>query len=460
MMQSGKTESLDLLAQQLSAIRDPEGLQRYEQDFSGWKSARPDMVFRPQTTDEVAAILRVCSAEQRQVTVQGGLTGLAGGASPDIGDVAISMERMNQVLEFDEIGGTITVQPGMVLEKLCEHVEAAGWYFPLDFGARGSCQVGGNVSTNAGGNRVLRYGTTRMLVLGMEVVLADGRVLSMLNKGLKNNTGLDLKHLFIGAEGTLGVVTKLVLRLFPKPQARYSALVAAPSFSAVTQLLKAARAAFANLSSFELMWHEYLSMACKTIGRSEPFDQAYPLYVLLETEGDLDVRAEEALQEWLEAQLEKELISDVILPQSSEQAAQLWHMRDASGEILKELTPYVAFDVGLPMQHSDAFVQRVTQRLEQTYPQAHNLFFGHLGDGNLHLTTGPFAEEDLLAVEELVYEEVAAVGGSISAEHGIGRIKKPFLHFSRNEEELALMRQLKELLDPQNILNAGRVYPN
>lgn len=454
------TPTLADLRTRIASFQDEASVRGHEHDSSGFVGGRPHTVFKPRTSSEVAEIVQACAAERQPITIQGGLTGLAGGASPDAGDVVISLERMNQVLEFDEVGGTITVEAGMVLQSLCDYVEQADWYFPLDFGARGSCQIGANVSTNAGGNRVLRYGTTRELVLGLEVVLPDGQIVSMLNKGLKNNTGIDLKHLFIGTEGSLGIVTKVVLRLFPKPEARYSALVGLTSFEQVTTLLKSARAHLPNLSSFEVMWQDYLLAASAVLKRDAPFQGQYPLYVLLETEGQLSVQNEEALQAWLEAQIETDVVADVILPQSTEQAAQLWQLRDASGELLSSLAPSLAFDVSVPVAKTADFIAAVRCKLAAAYPQAHHLFFGHLGDGNLHIITGPYDQNALLDVEALIYDETSAVQGSISAEHGIGRIKKPFLFHSRNPEELALMYQLKLLLDPAQRFNKGRVYPD
>ncbi len=458
-MQDTQTKpSLQALASSISCLTAGDDLQRYRQDASGLQCAgEPAMVFRPATPGEVADIVGACHRESRRITVQGGRTGLAGGAVPDDGDVVISLERLDQVEEFDLVGGTITVQAGMVLENLCALVEERGWYFPLDLGARGSCQIGGNVATNAGGNRVLRYGTTRELVLGLEAVMADGTVLSMMNKGLKNNTGLDLKHLFIGTEGTLGVITRVVLRLFPKPQRRYSALVALETFDQLVHVLKNARADLPTLSSFEVMWQNYLQAAGRALKKTPPFQAGYPIYILLETEGQDTPAAASALEDFLADALQKEWVSDVVIPQTQEQAAQLWKFRDAIGEILPEIRPYVAFDVGIPLAHLPTFIETVCSRLEQAWPGAQNLLFGHLGDGNLHLSTGPHAEEDLLAVEALVYTEVERVGGSISAEHGIGRIKKPFLGHSRSASELRLMQQIKRSMDDAGRLNANRV---
>lgn len=345
----------------------------------------------------------------------------------------------------------------MVLQALCEYVQARGWYFPMDLGARGSCQIGGNVATNAGGNRVLRYGTMRELVLGLEVVLADGTIVPMLNRGLKNNTGLDLKHLFIGTEGTLGIITQVVLRLFPLPQRRFSALLALDNFPNVVSVLHRARSALPELSSFEVMWQDYMLAAAKQVDCRAPFDAAYPVYVLLEMEGQDCAESEVLLEQFLAACLDDGVVVDVILPHSHEQSAQLWRLRDAIGEILPGMKPCVAFDIGIPLAHTERFVHDIRQELSNAYPQAYHLFFGHLGDSNLHLSTGPYAPEALWEVEERVYQAVQAVGGSISAEHGIGRIKKPFLHYSRNAVELECMRAIMQVLDPQQILNPGRI---
>ena len=435
-----------------------DDLARYRQDDSGLQAeGDPLMVLRPASTNEVVAIVQACHQAGKRLTVQGGRTGLAGGAVPDPGDVVLSLERMNRVESLDPVGGTVTVQAGVILQDLCRQVEAQDWYFPMDCGARASCLVGGNIATNAGGNRVLRYGTMRELVLGLEVVLPDGTLLTMMNQGLKNNTGVDLKHLFIGTEGTLGIITRAVLRLFPKPRQRHSALVALAGSAGLPALLKQARAHLTGLSSFEVMWREYLQAGARVTGLQEPFAGAHPVTVLLELEDWSDGGGAEVLQRFVEACAAQSLITDAILPQSQAQAAQLWHLRDSVDEILREIRPFVAFDIGLPLRSLEGFLQRTLGRLNALHPQARQFLFGHLGDGNLHLSTGPHPSETLLQVESLVYEEVERVGGSISAEHGIGRIKKPFLHHSRSVAELALMRSLRRLINPDESLNAGRV---
>lgn len=447
--------------EQVEVLVDENLIQPYLQDASG-QSAQltASQVYRPKSTQELAAVVSFCHAQDKKICVQGGLTGMSGGAVPSTDEVIINLSRMNQVIDFDTVGGTIRVQAGMVLQQLCEYVEAQGWYFPMDMGSRGSCHIGGNVATNAGGNRVLRYGTMRELVLGLEVVLADGTVMPMLNYGLKNNTGIDLKHLFIGSEGTLGIISQVILRLFPLPARRYSALVALQGFEQVVELLRHARGQLAELSSFELMWKSYLQAAADQLKRQAPFNAQYPVYVLLEMEGNDNPETEALLTNFLEQSLESKLAVDIILPHSQDQAKQLWDLRDAIGEILPTMKPYLAFDVGIPIARANDFVQKMECELALRYPKSKQLFFGHLGDGNLHLSTGPHDESCLEEVENAVYQAVAELGGSISAEHGIGRIKKPFLHYSRNKTERHQMQALRQLFDPNQLLNSGRVIDN
>ena len=258
-------------------------------DWSDAPRVRPRMTLLPRTPEDVARALRVLGEHRQAVVVQGGLTGLAGGATPQAGEVALSLARVNAIESFDRIGGTLTVQAGVPLEQLQTFVEAEGWFFPLDLGARGTCQIGGNAATNAGGNRVIRFGTMRDLILGLEVALPDGTMLSMLNRVTKNTTGIDLKQLFIGSEGTLGVITRIVLKLEPKPSAANTALCAVASFDDATRLLKYLRARLANLSSFELMWQDFMCAAMDIAHLKAPFSDAYPVYVLIETLGESDL---------------------------------------------------------------------------------------------------------------------------------------------------------------------------
>lgn len=449
-------QSLFTSLSHISQITDLNLLQKYMTDSSGYTPAMPAVVLRPTNTQEVVDCIKACVVANKSYTVQGGLTGLAGGATPDEGDVVISLERMNQIEEIDTIGGTAIVQAGVVLEQLQQAVLEQGWYFTLDLGARGSCQIGGNVATNAGGNKVFRYGTTRELVLGLEVVLPDGTVLNMLNRVIKNNTGFDLKHLFIGTEGRYGVVTRICVRLFPKPEAVHNALVALHSFQDVTLLLKEARASLAELASFEVMWDSYMQVATRASKKPHPFENTYPIYVLLEVEGAAHGLHDKFVH-FLEQQLHSGLVQDVVLPQNDEQSKNLWKIRDAIGEIFREMRHFVAFDIGVPLKSMQTLIDEVEEAISQQYPHAVNLFFGHLGDGNLHILTGKLQESELAPVDDLVYQITAKYQGSITAEHGIGRIKKPFLHYSRSSEQIQLMQSIRTLLNPKNLLNAGRV---
>jgi FAD/FMN-containing dehydrogenase len=433
--------------------------QAHAGDWSETAKQQPALVVFPKTPAQVAQALAVFSKFGHRVVVQGGLTGLAGGATPRPGEVALSLDRLNQIEDFDRVGGTITVQAGVALEQLQTHVEGDNWFFPLDLGARGSCQVGGNAATNAGGNRVIRYGTMRELVLGVEVALADGRLLTMLNRVTKNTTGIDLKHLFIGSEGTLGVITRLVLKLSPRPLAASTALCAVGSFEAAARLVKELQAQLPTLSAFELMWDDFMRAACEVAGARPPFSEAHPLYVLVETMGASQEAEREQLEQVLGRALEDEIVDDVIVAQSMDDAQGLWQYRETVGEMLARLKPHAAFDVGIPMAEMDRFVTSVRTALEQRFPDSRHLFFGHLGDGNLHVLSGPYeAPGKLHQVEELVYCAVAEAGGCISAEHGIGTVKKEFLHFSRSADELELMRSLKKVFDPAGVLNPGRIF--
>jgi FAD/FMN-containing dehydrogenase len=437
---------------------DASVLDAHAGDWSDAARHRPQMVLMPRTPDDVAKALGVLATLRQKVVVQGGLTGLAGGATPQAGEVEMSLARMNAIEAFDSIGGTITVQAGLALEQLQTHVEAEGWFFPLDLGARGSCQVGGNAATNAGGNRVVRFGVMRDLILGMEVALADGTVLTMMNQVTKNTTGIDLKQLFIGSERILGVITRLVLKLEPRPTVSNTALCALGSFEAATRLLKELRRRLPALSSFELMWDDFMSAAMEIGALKAPFATHAPVYVIVETLGAAEDSERRALEEVLEYALDNEIVDDAIVAQSLDHARQLWAYRETVGELLGRLKPHAAFDVGLPLIAMDRFVTTMKTTLTSRFPQQQHLFFGHLGDGNLHLLSGPYADAAAMhEVEQRVYEEVQRAGGCISAEHGIGVVKQEFLHLSQSAAETDLMRKLKAVLDPCGILNGARV---
>jgi FAD/FMN-containing dehydrogenase len=431
---------------------------RFQSDWSGLSRGTPSAVYRPRNTQEVSAILRDCHERGQAVTIQGGLTGLAGGAVPADNDVVINLERMSAIEQIDELEGIMTVQAGATLQSVQQAAADAGWFFPLDLGARGSCQVGGNAATNAGGERVVRYGTMRENILGIEAVLADGTVVSTLTKLIKNSSGLDLRFLFIGSEGTLGVITRLTLKLRPIPAPAVTAFAAATSVEALARLLRELkRSPGVDLTAFEFMSGNFINMASRLSGKPCPIETGQPWYVLLESAEHSSADGESALLGVLEKALADELIVDCTVAASLSHSNDFWQLRQSIPELLGELKPTVNFDCGLPWIEMEGFIDRVDRAMRKHYPAATHLFFGHMGDNNIHLLTGPHEPDDVLAVEACVYEELRGRNGTISAEHGIGFIKKPFLEYTRSQAEIDTLRRLKSALDPKNILNPGRI---
>jgi FAD/FMN-containing dehydrogenase len=448
------------------AVRCGEAIApRYHSDWSGAVPVKPLALVRPVDTEGVVQALRICHAHRVPVVPQGGLSGLAGGAVPVAGGVALSLERMQAIEQVDPASATVTVQAGASLQSVQEAALAQGLELGVDFGARGTAQIGGLLATNAGGNGVVQYGMAREQVLGLEVVLADGTVMPMLRPMRKNNTGYDLKHWFIGSEGTLGVITRALLSLRPAPQARATALVALPDFSAAIALLRRLQADFpGTLAAFELMWADFFDTARGWCALASPLAQSHPFYALVDVTGaDANALAEQ-LQDSLGLAMEAGHVDDAVVAQSQAQARALWRIREATAEFPTHMQP-LNFDVSLPLDQMDAFANECVQALTARWPKQRSLRFGHLGDGNLHLTTdlstlgdGMTLPEAERAVEAVVYGLLEKRGGSVSAEHGIGQHKKPYLHLSRSSSELDAMRAIKRALDPRNILNPGRVF--
>ncbi len=410
--------------------------------------SKPDILICPSSVAEVSAALRICHKYGRSVVPQGGMTGLAGGANPMGGDVALSLARFAGVEDIDPLSGTMLVRAGTILQTAQEAAEAAGLLLPVDFGARGSCQIGGLLATNAGGLRVIRYGTVRANVLGLEMVLADGSVLSHLNRMAKDNTGLDLRNLMIGSEGVLGVITRAVFRLCPRPAEISTALCALPDAEAAVKLLGFARSRLI-LSAFEAMWPDYFELNC-TLEGHRFFADAPQMVVLVEAEGSLD--------EFLEEAFETGLIVDALPAQSLSDARRFWDVREGH-RIDNALPGLVNFDVSLDIGRAPGFVERVQMAVKAKFSQAKVLFFGHMGDGNLHAVIHVARPDEHMveALDAIVYGEVRAVGGSISAEHGVGVLKRPWLSYSRSPEELVAMRAIKAALDPTGIMNPGKL---
>lgn len=431
--------------------------ERYRSDESLTGRVLPLAVIRPRTVEEVSTALRICHARGQPVIPQGGLTGLAGGANAAGGEIAISLENLAGIEEIDIAAGTMTVKAGTVLETAQNAAAEAGLLLPIDLGARGSCQIGGTISTNAGGIRVIRHGVTRDNVLGLEVVLADGTVLSMLNKMTKNNTGYDLRQFFIGAEGTLGIVTRAVLKLKPSTPGRQTALAALQSYEAVVKFLNKAQRGLAALSAFEAMWQSYVGFNARAAG-VKLFDAEHPFLVIVEQDDDGSDAARERFETFLGEALEAELIVDALIAQSEKDVLRFWSVRE--GHMMGQLLPsLVNLDVSLPIGEIGHFAEACEAALLRRFPGAHVSFFGHVGDSNLHIavSVGEASEDDLHTIDEIAYDLVQRFNGSISAEHGIGTLKRPYLDRSRSPEELSAMRLIKQALDPKGILNPGKV---
>jgi len=417
---------------------------------------------RPATTDEVAAVLRWCHAHGVAVVTQGGLTGLVHGADADADQVIVSLERMRAIEDINPIQRTATVQAGVTLQTLQDAVDARQLSFPLDFGARGTATLGGMAATNAGGNRVIRYGMTRDMVLGLEVVLADGTVVSSLNTLIKNNTGYDLRQLFIGSEGTLGVITRLVLRLREKPTTTNMAFVGLDGFDNMAQFLKHMdRSLGGTLSAFEVMWQSFYRLVTTAPAKGRPpISQDYPFYVLVESQGADREFDTQRFNNAMESAFESGLIVDAAIAQSDADCHGFWSLRDDVEQVMHGGLP-VVFDISLPIGEMAAFAARVEEELPGAIGADHRLFiFGHLGDGNLHVIVQVKPAVYLAArpkIEALVYGGLKSFRGAVSAEHGIGLEKKPWLQISRTENELAVMRALKAALDPHNGLNPGKL---
>jgi FAD/FMN-containing dehydrogenase len=443
------------------AVRVGEQIgERSMTDWTRHEPTRAAALLLPRTTEQVSRALAICHAAHQPVVPQGGMTGLAGGAIPRAADIALSLERMTGVEEIDPASATMTVLAGTTLQTAQEAAAQAGFELALDLGARGSCQIGGNLATNAGGNRVIQSGTARDQVLGLEVVLANGAVLSSLGKMVKNNTGYDLKHWFIGSEGTLGIITRAVLRLHPQRAARHTALVALNNYDAAVSLLRRLSTRFGNdIGAFEIMWPDFYDFGVALTGARSPFAEAHPLYALIEhasfDAADDGERFAAALAEALDTQV----IRDAVIAQSVADARALWAVRECTAEFPVRLDP-INFDVSLPIGEIGTFVERCRAALDRQWPGNESYFFGHIGDSNLHLTVDgrSLPGVDHHAVYAFVYEMLGPLHGSVSAEHGIGLLKREFLPISRSPEELAAMAAIRQALDPHGILNPGKLF--
>lgn len=437
--------------------------ERYCVDITRKFSSSPAFMVRPANSEQVAAVVKQAANANVPVTVIGGQTGTCGAAIPVDGGISLSLERMNNILDIDSDAMTMTVEAGCVLQIAQEQAEEQNLLLPLDLGARGSAQIGGVIGTNAGGNRVLRWGMMRDMVIGLEAVLADGTIVSSLTKMLKDNAGYNWKHLLIGSEGTLGIITKAVLRLRPLPSTTQTALLAIDSFDGCIATLRTLGVTLSGrLSSFELMWEDfYLRMsAAQPGGNTRPIPPGHDYYVLAEAmggdpEGD-DAQFERALM----SLLERGVVADAVIAQSERERQSLWNIREEMQQGIAPMRPFRSYDVSMGQADMPAFVDRARQGLHALYPSVDMIFYGHAGDGNLHAIVSIGEMNDAIAeqLDSAIYTAVQAVNGSISAEHGIGLGRAAWLPLTRSAEEVQLMRTLKRAMDPNNILNPGKIF--
>lgn len=465
----------DLVLAGLTAIVGPtyvlhhaEDRAPFEVEWRGLFHGKAFAVVKPGSVDEIVALLAFARQHRLKIIPQGGNTGLVGGNSPDESgtDIILSLTRFNRIREIDALSDTMTVEAGVTLLQAQEAAAEADRLFPLSLASEGTCTIGGNLGTNAGGTAVLAYGNARDLVLGVEVVLADGRVLNGLGKLRKDNTGYDLKHLFIGSEGTLGIITAAVLKLFPKPNniATVFCGLSSPN-DALALLALAKQNGGQSLTTFELLPRLAIDMVVDHMpGCRDPLATSYDWYVLMELSSASDPYLEERTQSLLETALEKGIILDAAVASSLDQRNDFWRLRENLPEAQAFKGASIKHDISVPLSRVPELIDKVNADVEALIPGIRPLPFGHLGDGNLHYNlTQPVGMDKQaymshrLAVHDIVHSHVLAMGGSISAEHGIGRLKKDLLQKVKDPVALELMRSIKGLLDPDNILNPGRV---
>ena len=451
-------------------LTETSDMERYLLDWAGARGGLPLAVARPDTPQQVADVLGYCHRHDIPVVPQGGGSGLVEGALPDshVPELVISLERLNRVRSIDPLNFSMSVDAGCILQTVKEAAEVQDLTFPLSLGAQGSCQIGGNIATNAGGLNVLRYGMMRQLVLGIEVALPDGRLLTDMKALHKNNTGYDLKQLFIGAEGTLGIVTGAVLKLYPRPQVTRTALIGCPSVEAVLGLYAQARRHCCDLlTAFELIPRACLELAFEADATlPDPLDGAHPVYVLMEVAASGPADLDAMIEALFERGMEDGLLDDGVLASSDTQAAQLWQLREAMLEGQQRRGEHLRTDVSLPISQLPAFHAQAEAAVLESSPESQVIAYGHVGDGNLHFNILPpghlndDAKRSLLhELEEQIFSIVGEYNGSISAEHGIGRVKQPPFLESLSAPEHDIMRGLKRLLDPRGLMCPGRILP-
>lgn len=462
-------EKLESLLQQLTAIvgeqrvkTDPDTLQNWGRDWTKHFEPNPSVIVFPASTEDVQAIVKLANQYQMAVTPSGGRTGLSAGAVAANGEIVVSLDRMNKVVEYYPADRMVKIQAGMVTEQLQQYAEQQGLYYPVDFASAGSSQMGGNIGTNAGGIKVIHYGMTREWILGLTVVTGKGDILH-LNKGMiKNATGYALQHLFIGAEGTLGLVTEAEIKLTRQPQDLKVLVLGVPDFDAVMPILHAFQQRI-DLTAFEFFGEVAMQKVLAAGHVARPFDTPCAFYVLLEFEGRFEAIVDDAMNIF-EHCVEQGWVVDGVMSQTQAQAANLWRLREDISETIAPFTPYKN-DISVLITHVPAFIRDIDAIVSSSYPDFEICWFGHIGDGNLHLNIlkpANLSKDEFFnqckLVNTKVFETVQKYNGSISAEHGVGMTKKDYLHYTRDPVEIGYLRELKKVFDPNGIMNPGKIF--
>ncbi len=451
---------MDTLAQIVGATDILTGDDRFVRSTE-WETHQPchaRAIVRPSSTQQVSEIMRACHDHKQTVVPYGGLTNLVQGCVTTPADIALSFEKMNQIEEVDSTGHTMTAQAGVTMQQAQERAEHENLFFPVDIGARGTCMVGGNVATNAGGTKVIRYGMMRNSVLGLEVVLADGTILDSMNRFLKNNSGFDLKQLFIGTEGVLGLITRVVFRLDVLPKTHNVAFLACKDYASVVAVLKRAKQSLGSgLCGFEVMWDNFVHHVVQPIGSLRaPIAPEYPFYIIIESMGTQPGADDTAFEAAMYELMEGGLVADGVVAKSDSEREEIWSIRHEVDWVVRDA---FLFDVSLPIEAASDYVDTITQRVRNDIEDARIVSLGHLGDNNIHICvlTNDRSTADAECAQKHIYESLIPYRGAISAEHGIGLEKREWLPVSRTEAEIELMKTLKRSLDPRNILNPGKV---
>lgn len=445
-------------------VTDDKICESYGHDWTHLKG-KAALVLFPRTTAEVSNLLKICNAEKISVIPSGGRTGLAGAAVATAHEVVISLDRMNKILGIDNIGMSVTAEAGVVIQTLQEKVREAGFFYPIDLASKGSCQLGGNIATNAGGLKLIRYGGTREHVLGLEVVLANGDICDLNFNLKKDNSGYDLKNLFIASEGTLGIITKATMRIMPKPKELKLVVMTMNSFSSILEVLRLANRSGLQLTAFEFFTRQALDIVLKHHKEiRDPFQNTYPYYVLIEYE-QVSSLSDEQMQELLEEAMEKTWVQDALIATNSTEFKQFWGMRENISESVSVEAMVRKNDVTIPIAQLAEFDQEVEKIIHSAPKDIRMVLFGHIGDGNIHINyLGPKSGDrerflsEVHQLEEKVFVVIKRLRGSISAEHGIGLIKKEDLKQTRTQAQITLMRQIKNVFDPNEILNPGKIF--